>query len=324
MVDKCFYNVTLSQTISPCGRYLVAGNNYGNISVFDLDKVLSGEEGEEKKALNTFQSPNSEQVCSLASTSKFLVTGTVGEIHGWAWDSILGEKPKVAWSMQTPPTNGMVDKVDVNAMFAVEDGEIPLLYAGCGDNCVYVFSLEDGKRIRAFEGHSDYIHSLSVLGSQLASCSEDGSVRIWDLRQNEIVSIIEPFKNEKAARPYLGRWIGDVGISPEALVCGGGPRLCLWDLRTLETVSTCPEVEDDGIHIAKFHSEMMFAGGRSRHFYQLNLSGQVLSKMDTSSANNYSAVFSSSPHEVFSIGGSSNSLDLCTDLSGKFQVLNFM
>lgn len=31
---KLFYNTTLSQTLSTCGDYLFAGNNFGDVFVF--------------------------------------------------------------------------------------------------------------------------------------------------------------------------------------------------------------------------------------------------------------------------------------------------
>lgn len=33
-IKKLFYNTTLSQTLSDCGLYLFAGNNFGEIFVF--------------------------------------------------------------------------------------------------------------------------------------------------------------------------------------------------------------------------------------------------------------------------------------------------
>lgn len=36
------------------------------------------------------------------------------------------------------------------------------------------------------------------------------------------------------ARSDLGRWVGCVAVDKDDwLVCGGGPRLCLWHLRSL-------------------------------------------------------------------------------------------
>jgi WD40 repeat protein len=51
-----------------------------------------------------------------------------------------------------------LEKPDVNSMlYCKADGHI---YAGCGDNKIYIFSLEDGKLVRTMEGHDDYIHSI--------------------------------------------------------------------------------------------------------------------------------------------------------------------
>lgn len=38
-----------------------------------------------------------------------------------------------------------------------------LLYAGCGDNNIYIISLEDGKILRTMQGHTDYIHDLAIM-----------------------------------------------------------------------------------------------------------------------------------------------------------------
>jgi hypothetical protein len=51
-----------------------------------------------------------------------------------------------------------LEKPDVNCMlYSKTDNQ---LYAGCGDNRIYVFGLEDGRLIRTMEGHDDYIHSI--------------------------------------------------------------------------------------------------------------------------------------------------------------------
>lgn len=45
-----------SQSVSPCGKFLAAGNNYGQIAIFSLSAALSSEAKEEsKKPAVTFQ-----------------------------------------------------------------------------------------------------------------------------------------------------------------------------------------------------------------------------------------------------------------------------
>lgn len=38
-----------SQSVSPCGKFLAAGNNYGQIAIFSLSAALSSEAKEESK-----------------------------------------------------------------------------------------------------------------------------------------------------------------------------------------------------------------------------------------------------------------------------------
>lgn len=52
---------------------------------------------------------------------------------------------------------------DVNALKITRDAETnSILYAGCGDNKVYSFSLEDGRLIRSYLGHTDYVHNIDI------------------------------------------------------------------------------------------------------------------------------------------------------------------
>ena len=54
--------------------------------------------------------------------------------------------------------------------------------------------------------------------NQLVSASEDGTVRIWDMRQSSATNIITPHENDKLVRPELGAWMGAAAISDDWLV----------------------------------------------------------------------------------------------------------
>lgn len=54
--------------------------------------------------------------------------------------------------------------------------------------------------------------------SQLASSSEDGTVRLWDLRNYDNTNVLTPHMNDKVARPHLGKWIGAVDFTEDWLV----------------------------------------------------------------------------------------------------------
>lgn len=132
--------------------------------------------------------------------------------------------------MQIPKNpDNIVGKTDVNVMQI--DKNSHYLYAGCGDNNVYVFNLEDGKLIRTLEGHTDFIHWLHIHGSQIVTCSEDGNVKLWDVNEKKSHSEIIPYKNDKLARPSLGKWVGSVSLNDDWLVSN---NFQLFDYNQLE------------------------------------------------------------------------------------------
>lgn len=72
---------------------------------FSLANILNPTDGaaNHTKPLYYFTAPRGEQVCSLSSTNKFLIVGTVGEITGWDWSTICSTRhPKLSWTIQIP------------------------------------------------------------------------------------------------------------------------------------------------------------------------------------------------------------------------------
>lgn len=55
-------------------------------------------------------------------------------------------------------------------------------------------------------------------GWQLVSAGEDGTVRLWDMRQSIVTGVIKPYENPKVSRPTVGNWVGDVAINDDWLV----------------------------------------------------------------------------------------------------------
>lgn len=84
-------------------------------------------------------------------------------------------------------------------------------------------------------------------------------------------------------------------------VCGGGPKLSLWHLRSMEVTTVFPITDLKGVHVAKFHEDRVFAGGAGPHFYQLSLNGQIHGQIPTSASTVYSAEFRESPQKVLYI-----------------------
>lgn len=80
-------------------------------------------------------------------------------------------------------------------------------------------------------------------------------------------------------------------------VCGGGPKLSLWHMRSLSVTTVFP-LEDSGIHVAMFYDDRILAGGAAPHLYHFSYSGDVFAQVPSSSTSIYSVVCQDSPHKV--------------------------
>lgn len=101
------------------------------------------------------------QVCAMASTEKFLIVGSNGKILGFEWKYIIhGKVPKIAWIINIPLVKDAVEIIEVNSVIVTENQRI---YSGGGDNKIHIHSMEDGRLIKSFSGHQNYIHDLALL-----------------------------------------------------------------------------------------------------------------------------------------------------------------
>lgn len=61
-------------------------------------------------------------------------------------------------------------------------------------NTAYLFLAQNGSRVGELEGHEGWVSSIVPLGARgatLASCSEDGTVKLWDLARQECTGTLE-------------------------------------------------------------------------------------------------------------------------------------
>lgn len=97
-------------------------------------------------------------MCSLLSTENNLIIGTAGEIISYEWSSITSSKlGKPHWQVSIP-SKVPVEQQDVNCLWLSEDKET--LFAGCGDNNIYSFTLETVSLKLKYLGHDDFIHCI--------------------------------------------------------------------------------------------------------------------------------------------------------------------
>ncbi|XP_033095266.1 THO complex subunit 6 homolog [Anneissia japonica] len=86
---KSQHLTVFSQCFSPCGNYLVIGNNYGTISVFNLMTALSSNANEHHRKPSFSYQACSGPIYSIVSSELFLICAGSGDIKAYKWADIL-------------------------------------------------------------------------------------------------------------------------------------------------------------------------------------------------------------------------------------------
>lgn len=133
--------------------------------MYSLSKIINPESNvtkEDQSPKNRFTVQEDVQINSLVTTDKNLLVGAFGEIYGYLWKAVKTSKDaKPSWKIELPNAKDSFDKADVNCMLLSKDKD--LLYAGAGDNNIYIFNLDGGRLERTLPGHSNYIHCICNL-----------------------------------------------------------------------------------------------------------------------------------------------------------------
>ncbi|XP_064613145.1 THO complex subunit 6 homolog [Liolophura sinensis] len=318
---ELYYTNVYAQSFSPCGKYLAAGNNYGQIAVFSIVAALSPDATKASWTPVFSFKAQEDSVFSMVSTDTLLIcAGSAGQVLAWKWADILNKAPKVVWSLSVPRGNSFTEPEINSLVLSSEDG-VTRLYAGCGDNNVYIWDMESGTLLSQLKGHEDYIHCVCVKGegleSQCVSASEDGTIRLWDIRAGrEATHVIEPYKNELCARPEFGRWLGCVAVDPSAdwLICGGGPKLSAWHLRSLSSTTVFDTPGACQQHVM-FYEDTIISGGSEPRINHWFVNGDVKAQVPCRPTSVFNIVINteSQNHKVLSVAGCSPKLDVCTN-----------
>ncbi|KAM9784191.1 THO complex subunit 6 homolog [Syngnathus typhle] len=311
-----------SQRFSPCGRFLAAGNNYGEIAIFSLCAALSPDASEAgRKPLFTFPAHDGPVLC-LESFGGHLLSAGDGSVSAWNWAELIKKNVKVVWTKR-PEYKANMEIPEINAM-AVNPRDNSVVFGG-GDNNVHVLDLEHGVFKAVFRGHSDYVHCLSVREreGEVLSGSEDGAVRMWDSRTSQCVHCVEVHKYQKCARPQFGKWISCLTTDSDWMLCGGGPSLSLWHLRSLTPTSVfalsgCQRQ-------ASFYQDMILAVGQGPTVSHCLLGGQVKAQIPCTpnNVNSLELNTNSAEHQVLTVAGSSQFVDVFTNVSYRAFSLHF-
>ncbi|VDI27241.1 THO complex subunit 6 [Mytilus galloprovincialis] len=311
---------------SPCGKYIAAANNYGQIAVFSLSAALAPEASETTwKPIFIFEASEDGAIFTLASTDTLLISGGNGPIKAWKWADILSKVnhlTKMVAMAKNRTQGGPFSQPEINSIVLNTEEDKSEVFAACGDNNIYVWDLESGQQKITLSGHDNYVHSLAVKnGNTCASASEDGTVKIWDTRSpSDAVHSIEPYKNELCARPKFGKWLGCVAMdtTDDWLVCGGGPSLSLWHLRSL-TATTMFDTPGACQQCVMFHDDSIISAGSKGYINHWSVNGEQRMEVPCTPSSVFSLSYNSASNncKVLSATGNSSKLDIFTNFGYK-------
>ncbi|WP_414564908.1 MULTISPECIES: protein kinase domain-containing protein [unclassified Anabaena] len=105
--------------------------------------------------------------------------------------------------------------------------------SGSDDTTIKLWHLEKKRKIRTFEGHSDWIYAVTISqdGQTLVSGSKDNTIKVWNLHTGEKIRTLKGHKS----------YVHSVAVSPDnqILVSGGYDSLIkVWNLNTGEEIRT--------------------------------------------------------------------------------------
>jgi WD40 repeat protein len=206
-----YSNKTWSLAFSPDPSLLLAGNEDSVVRLWDTGQAQPRRElrGHESRVWAVACSPDGRWAASASDDltvrlwdlrSGFCVhilSGHVDWIRSVAFDpdsrhlASAGEDGKVfVWDVATGqcliPLEDAMPRVFSVAFCKGGDW----LAAGGSEHDVLLFSARDGTRVGELRGHRAWLSAITPLDAALATCSEDGIARIWDLAQRECIATL--------------------------------------------------------------------------------------------------------------------------------------
>jgi U3 small nucleolar RNA-associated protein 13 len=146
---------------------------------------------------------------------------------------------------------------------------------GCSDGRIFVYDVAQGYATHALRGHGGPVLAVrfhpDVRRVTLVSCSQDSTVRCWNLRTSE----------SRLLKGHMGAVADCCVVGSDTLVSAGRDRvLIVWDLKRGVSVSTTPLYEElnavaalSGAPECAWHEELKAASGGGEGYVAIGGSG---------------------------------------------------
>lgn len=225
---------------SPDGESLVTGCYDGKATIWSRSGELIATLDQFKGALFALK----------WSPSGKYIAGAGLELCALVWEVANPEKPFRLYQNHTSPTMDLDWKNDH-------------IFATCTtEKSIYIYDIEkDEDAIKVLHGHDDEINSVkwSPDGNLLASCSDDGTARIWDISTETLKWILKGHTKEI----YCLKWSPSIPDRPDILATASFDHtIRLWDPSTGQCLHTLQR-HTDSVYAIGFSPDGRFIASGS-------------------------------------------------------------
>jgi THO complex subunit 6 len=271
---------------------------------------------------------HSGPIYSLTTNKTTLISGGINCIKLWQWADIIdycnsGLVPK---PLKVLPTSQDRLHNEVNALVEHRGH----LFSAMGNNQCYEWDLNSGSLVRTYNGHTQFLHDVALkfdAESSLFTASEDGSVRVWDLRTANARCIIDCEKGAVVTSfsPASKKvnWISSLEVKEDWLACGGFKGVHMWYLPAMQYTSYIPL---PNVQTLLCHQNAILSGGngtlQESNLYIWSQDGKPVSQIKTSIPSIYSlSKYQNGSDSLIAVCGASEKIELYS--SSAFLPLHF-
>ncbi|KAG7395146.1 THO complex subunit 6 [Phytophthora boehmeriae] len=338
------------QSVAGGQTVLVAATSVGLIHVYLLGELMKPTYWDQvgRGEATSFPGPNMSfqahptQIYSLQfagdDSDPLLISGGDQDFRVWKWKEVLAAAEEPTRKKQLKPLHvahlerrtlgfrgALLPASEVNDI-AVSKTSGHLFLAG-GDSMAHEWDLTTQQFTRQFEGHDDYLHAVRHLqhSRELVTGSEDGTLGIWDVRQDKKVEFLrpQPASTPSSPSPTQSLWVGAVSHDESEmwLVCGGGKKrspgaqtsggfLGMWHLPSRVPVHYTETTSD--VHDVVFHHMELLSVGNDASLKKWNRSsGQLLAAARSTLPSCHFCVVDHAT-DVIAVGGTAPAIDIYT------------
>ena len=338
--------------------YLACGTSTGTLSVFNVDHLLAG--GSENDVAPALVLPaHKGAVYSLvvhADEGILCSGGDDGRTAVWRVDALVAAaddddetkkknvRPAAAFvNPQRGLPRGALGAIpETNAL--AYDGSRGVLFAAAGDGVCYGWDVREARSSPAarLRGHATGkpLHCAAASSGGGASGtvvtgSEDGTARIWDVRQEVASHVVNPYAatsvemrveettDGNVSRPAVARrgderrWVGCVALDGAENWCAmgsGGGVVTMWSFAAGACASRVTAGRGTAMQAVKLTGDRVVAAGSEPRVFRWNLAGKLISRQPCGPASVFAL---DAARAMTAVGGAGATVEIFSALGTK-------